>query len=309
MRRRFGIATRTHDDPTPPADQLEAWRIAVIGEDGDLDERSKAACAYVRAHAAATLMVRFDIGGGKNELRLDGNAIRLSALKARFSGAESVLVEATSLRFPEILYVMLAAINAQVKRLRLVYVEPREYRRNIEGRLCDHRDFDLSDNRRFQSIPNFQTNLSETERGQAVFFLGYEGARLGQALEQAEVLRGWNKHAVFGVPAFAPGWEIDAMANNIQYLVEKDQIKYASAASADAAYVLLSALLEQDKEDRPILVAPLGTKPHAIGAALFLIENESMDRALLLYDHPTRSAGRSMMIRRWHFFDVVDSAP
>jgi hypothetical protein len=305
--RRFRIKTDTHDDAAAPATAPDAWQMAIIGEDGDLDERSKAACAYVRACATTTYKLRFDISEHKNEIRLNGTVLRVPALKARFSGVKSLLVEASSLSFPEILYVMLAAIEAHIPALRFVYVEPKEYRREVKGRLCDQRNFELSDNRRFQSIPGFQTNLSEIEKGQAVFFLGFEGSRLGQALEQQEVLRGWAKHAVFGVPAFSPGWEIDAMANNVQYLGKSDQVKYAAAASADAAYRLLSTLLEQDKGEHPILVAPLGTKPHAIGAALFLIENESMDRALLLYDHPTRSSGRSKEVRRWHFYDVTDS--
>jgi hypothetical protein len=305
--RRFRIRSRTHDEPAAPAAVTGSWEMAVIGEDGDLDERSKAACAYARANATTTHKVRFDIAGHKNELRLNGTALRLAALKARFAGVKSLLVEASSLSFPEILYVTLAAIDARIPALRFVYVEPREYRRDIQGRLCDQRNFELSDNRRFQAIPGFQTNLSETEVGQAVFFLGFEGSRLGQALEQQEVLRGWGKHAVFGVPAFSPGWEIDAMANNVHYLGKSDLVKYAAASSADAAYRLLSTLLEQDKEERPILVAPLGTKPHAVGSALFLIENESMDRALLLYDHPTRSSGRSSEVRRWHFYDVSDA--
>lgn len=304
--RRFRIETHTHDDSAAPTATSGAWQMGIIGEDGELDARSKAACAYVSSCATTTHKLRFDISEHKNELRLNDLVLRVPALKARLFGVKSLLVEASSLSFPEILYVMLAAIHARIPKLRFVYVEPKEYRREVKGRLCDQRNFELSDNRRFQSIPGFQTNLSEIEAGQAVFFLGFEGSRLGQALEQQEMLRGWDKHAVFGVPAFSPGWEIDAMANNVQYLGKGDQVKYAAAASADAAYRLLSALLEQDKGERPILVAPLGTKPHAIGAALFLIENESMDRALLLYDHPTRSSARSKEVRRWHFFDVAD---
>lgn len=305
--RRFRIDTHTHDSAGAPTAAAGSWEVAIIGEDGDLDARSKAGCAFVRANAKATHMVRFDVAGHKNENRFDGTTLRRAALKARFAGVKSLLVEASSLSFPEILYVTVAAIESGIRTLRFIYVEPREYRRDIKGRLCDQRNFDLSDNRRFVGIPGFLHNLSETEAGQAVFFLGFEGSRLGQALEQQEVLRGWRKHAVFGVPAFSPGWEIDAMANNVQYLAQGDEVNYAAAASADAAYRLLSILREQDKEERPILVAPLGTKPHAIGSALFLIENESMDRALLLYDHPTRSSGRSTEVRRWHFYDVHDS--
>lgn len=304
---RFRIATRTHDNPVAPPATAGSWDIAVIGEDSELDQRSQAGCAYARAGASTTHKLRFD-ANTQNELRLDGVALRVSALKARLNGAKSLLVEASSLTFPEILYVALAATGARIPLVQFVYVEPGEYRREVKGRLCDQRNFDLSKNRRFQSIPNFQTNLSDLEHGQAVFFLGFEGARLGQALEQQEVLGRWQKYAVFGVPAFSPGWEIDAMANNVQYLGEGDQVRYAAAASADAAYRLLTALRDQDKQEKPILVAPLGTKPHAIASALFLIENESLNRASLLYDHPTRSSGRSSEVRRWHFYDVTDTS-
>jgi hypothetical protein len=189
--RRFRIDTHTHDNPSSPAVTPGNWELAVIGEDGDLDARSKAACEYVRASATTTLVLRFDISDHKNELRLNGTPLRLSALKARFAGTNSLLVEASSLSFPEILYVMLVAITARINKLRLIYVEPKEYRRDIKGRLCDQRNFELSDNRRFQAIPNFLTNLSESEPGQAVFFLGFEGSRLGQALIWSLLSRGY----------------------------------------------------------------------------------------------------------------------
>jgi hypothetical protein len=47
-----------------------------------------------------------------------------------------------------------------------------------------------------------------------VFLLGYEGQRLAQALEQTDI-RPSNCSVVFGVPAFQPGWEMDAYANNV----------------------------------------------------------------------------------------------
>lgn len=306
MRQRFKIITHTLDQSeTPLAGGEQRWDMAVVGEANDLDVRSTAASAYARARASSTLTVCFD--AAVNEIRVNGEAVKFGRLCTQLAGLNRLLIEATTLTFPEILYVMAAAIKANVAQLRLMYVEPKDYRRSIEGRLCDHRDFDLSDNRRYQSIPMFRTNLSETAPGRAVFFLGYEGARLGQALEQEEMLQRWRKHAVFGVPAFESGWEIDAMANNIQHLNQEDQIQYAAAASAQAAYGLLCELRHQDKEANPILVAPLGTKPHAIGASLFLIEYESMDQAILLYDHPTRSHGRSTDVRRWHFYDVTDT--
>lgn len=306
MRQRFNIETRTHDDPSAPAQIATLpWDLAVIGETDEIDARSKAACAYARSNCTDILTIRFD--SSTNEIRLNGEVVRFGRLCSRLKGLTRILIEATTLTFPEILYVVAAAGREKVAQMHFVYVEPFEYRRRIEGRLSDRRDYNLSDNRRYRSIPMFLTNLSETIPGRAVFFVGYEGARLGQALEQEEVLQRWRKHVVFGVPAFEPGWEIDATANNVQHIGPEDQVQFAAAASAQAAYTLLCSLRNEDKEGDPVLVAPLGTKPHAIGASLFLIEYDALDQAVLLYDHPTRSHGRSESVRRWHFFEVTDT--
>lgn len=305
MNQRFQITTTTQDSAATPAVSSNAWDVAVIAEITDLDPRSKAASAYVTTNASTLLTVNFD--SSLNETRINGKPASFGGLRTQLAGAKRVLIEATTLSVPEILYIVAAATIENVTELRLVYVEPIEYRRRIVGKLCDHRDFDLSDNRRYRSIPMFQTDLNQTVPGTAVFFLGFEGARLGQAIEQEEVLQYWKKHMVIGVPAFEPGWEIDTMANNIQYLCEKDQAQFVAASSVAGAYHLLCNLRHQDKEHKSILVAPLGTKPHAIGAILFLIEYDSMEQAILLYDHPARSFGRSKDVRRWHFYDVVDT--
>lgn len=305
MTPRFQISTLTHDEQTPPTMGDRTWDVAVLSADIPLDDRSKAATAFATGHAKRSFTLKFSVD--TNLIRVDGSEAAPGRLRAQLTGAKSLLVEATSLSYPELLYVLTAATREKVKVVSLLYVEPREYRRPIEERLCDHRNFDLSANRRFRSIPMFMTNLSEIPKGQAVFFLGYEGARLSQALQQAEVLQSWMKHAVFGVPAFESAWEIDAIANNIDHLTVKDAIKYVAASSAAAAYRLLSEMRANEKEGHPILVAPLGTKPHAIGAALFLIEHNGLDQAVLLYDHPERTSQRTLYVRRWHVYDVIDS--
>lgn len=302
---RFQVSTLTHDESSPPSIGNRKWDMATVSSDESLDDRSKAAIAFTKGHAKAHFEMRFLVGS--NVTYVNKLQASFGKLRAQFSGVNSLLIEATSLSYPELLYTLAAATQEKVKAISLLYVEPLGYRRNIDNHLCDHRNFNLSENRRFRSIPMFMTNLSEIATGQAVFFLGYEGARLGQAMQQEEVLQPWRKHIVFGVPAFESGWEIDAIANNIDYLSGNDQIQYVAASSVSAAYRLLNELRANDKEQNPVLVAPLGTKPHAIGAALFLIEHDAMDQAVLLYDHPERSADRTEDVRRWHLYDVIDT--
>jgi hypothetical protein len=297
----FRIQATSFDAPAMP--ELlsgRTWDVSVSGNP-DVDSRSKTACAYAKNHAAQHLSIQYI----PHQLTIDGVAATYTALKAKLRGAKSLLIEATAMTCPEILYAMRAAVELGISDVSFLYLEPVEYRRHIRGRLTDHRDFDLSENRRFRSLHGFMANLNELPLGQAVFFLGYERARLGQALEQEETLGQWRKHAVFGVPAFEPSWEIDAIANNVQHLASSNyQVQYAAASSVGAAYELLNRLLREDKVEKPIVVAPLGTKPHTIGASLFLIEHNEFNRSVLLFDHPAPLTGRSTDIRRWHLYDV-----
>lgn len=305
MMPRFQVSTLTHDEKDPPSVGGRMWEMAALSSDDLVDDRSKAATTFVRNHAKDHFEVRFLVES--NLTYVNKQKASFGKLRAQLAGVNSLLIEATSLSYPELLYLLTAATQECVKSISLLYVEPVGYRRTIDNHLCDHRNFNLSENRRFRSIPMFMTNLSEIVTGQAVFFLGYEGARFGQAMQQEEVLQPWRKHIVFGVPAFESGWEIDAIANNVDYLSSNDQIQYVAASSVSAAYRLLNELREDDKENNPVLVAPLGTKPHAIAAALFLIEHEAMDQAVLLYDHPDRSDARTEDVKRWHLYDVIDA--
>ncbi|CAJ5421812.1 Uncharacterised protein [Burkholderia pseudomallei] len=301
----FHIQSMTFDDPTmPQALASRRWDIAVTGNP-DVDVRSNIACAYAKAHAARHFSIQYT----PHQISVDGNVVHYTAMKSKFRGAKNLLIEATAMTCPEILFAMRAALELGITDISFLYLEPLEYRRRIRGRLTDHRDFDLSGNRRFRSVHGFMGNLTELPQGQAVFFLGYEKARLGQALEQEETLGRWQKHAVLGVPAFEPSWEIDAIANNVQHLASSHyQLQYAAASSVRAAYDLLNCLLQDDKLELPIVVAPLGTKPHTIGASLFLIEHNEFNRTVLLYDHPSPLQGRSTNVRRWHIHDVCSAS-
>lgn len=286
----------------PQALNNRAWDLAVIGNEA-IDARSGVACAFSSSHSSTRFQMNYDVA--IKQIMIDQAKAQYGAIRTKLRGITSLLIEATTLNCPEILNLLRAAKDEGVKKVSFLYLEPLEYRRTLKGLLSDHRDFNLSENCRFQSVHGFMANLYEIPQGQAVFFLGFEKSRLGQALEQEEALQQWTKHAVFGVPAFEPSWEIDSIANNVQHLASSHyQVQYAPASGVAAAYGLLNQLLHEDKTDSPIVVAPLGTKPHTIGASLFLVEHNAFDRAVLLYDHPHRRQDRSADIRRWHLYDV-----
>ena len=140
-----------------------------------------------------------------------------------------------------------------------------------------------------------------------VAMLGYESSRLGGVFEQDPEMAAWRKFAVVGVPGYSPGWEQNALANNVDTLDTHQfhPVRYCSASSVSGAYDLLTQIHAEGHDENPhTTVAPLGTKPHGIAAAMFLVDHSSYQQASLLYDHPTRIKGRSSKVRRWHLYRI-----
>jgi len=302
MNDKFNIVSHEFDQPEIPT-QLESrqWDLAIVGNP-DSDERSVVARDYAVAHSKNNLLLRYE----NNTIYVNNELVTRGRLQTLVESAKSVLIEATALACPELLILLKALTTRGIREISFLYLAPLEYRRNLKGNLSEHRDFDLSVNCRYKSVHGFMTDLTDTPVGQAIFFLGFEKSRLGQAFEQEETLREWQKYAVFGVPGYEPGWENDALANNVHHLAANSfEVRYVAAASAASSYKLLNDLRKADKTARPIVICPLGTKPHTIGAALFLIEHNEGQEATLLYDHPNKSTGRSSEVRRWHLYDVT----
>jgi hypothetical protein len=288
--------------PTLPALQ---WDLAFHGD--AVDVRGRAALAMLKAATKQQIPCGYDIRGLRT-LQLNGAKTTRKELAAQLKPAQQVLLEATTLGFVELLHLLRAAHDQRVDGVDLLYVEPQEYRRDVTLDTPWIREFSLSASRRFEGVQGFVTDLSlfETRPGRFVTFLGYEGARLVQAYEQLGGLTQWRKYAIFGIPGYAPGWEINALANNVASLEQHkfDSVQYCPASAVSGAYRLLESIFSEGGGEVPMIVAPLGTKPHGIATALFLIEHASYQETSLVYDHPERSLNRSQQVRRWHLYRV-----
>ena len=67
-------------------------------------------------------------------------------------------------------------------------------------------------------------------------------------------------------------------------------MKYAEANSIVDAYLTLGQI-SRDNRNPEMIVAPIGTKPHAIGAILYALKHQ--DKVELLYDNPPRNIHRT----------------
>jgi hypothetical protein len=280
----------------------KSWDVIVIGE--DLDERGIAAKEFARKHC--THVVECGYNPDTFELRLNGATFQADNAEHAFKqlGTGRILLEATTLGFAEV-YLACRALRANgIAELSLLYVEPLEYS-GPRNQLLRLRDFELSDEvPGYIPVPGATILLEDRRPQRGVFFLGYEERRLDRAMEDHPIVPS-RTSVVFGVPAFQPGWEMDAFANNARVLRDRNisgGVHFCGAQNPLAAYEILVQVNKEREVGEEMFVAPIGTKPHGIAAALFAAENVDVG---ILYDHPKRRQKRTSKVSSWHLFDVA----
>lgn len=180
-----------------------------------------------------------------------------------------------------------------------VYVEPGDYRFSptpTEGEI-----FDLSERiKGIRPIPGF-ASLSEAPDEKVCFvpLLGFEGSRFAHVLEHVQP-PGGKTVPVIGVPGFRPEYPFYTYQGNRSPLLETKawrNVRFAKANCPFSLFYLLRSIAQEHAGDR-LKIAPIGTKPHALGAVLFSLM--SPDTVELIYDHPirksTRTAGTSKLL-------------
>ncbi len=127
-----------------------------------------------------------------------------------------------------------------------------------------------------------------------VALLGFEGGRFAYLL--SDQTPSFDKiRPIFGVPGYRLNYPFVSYLGNRKSLHDTRCWQYAEYSEANSivdAYITLVKLLEDNKrDDLEMIVAPVGTKPHAIGAILFAIKYS--DKVELLYDNPRRNVHRT----------------
>jgi hypothetical protein len=187
----------------------------------------------------------------------------------------------------------------------VVYVEPFDYKPSAiptEGTI-----FDLSE--RIQGISPLPGFISLIERRPEktclVPMLGFEGARFAHVLEQVQPL-GEKVVPIVGVPGFKPQYPFHAYLGNRTALSDSQSWRNVRFAAANCPFSLFYLLKEihAEYEHHTLKLAPIGTKPHALGAVLYAISGERPGPVELVYDHPIRKRGRTKGTSRLLVYDV-----
>jgi len=189
--------------------------------------------------------------------------------------------------------------------LSAVYVEPASYTYSPSPRQGEI--FDLSERiEGIAPIPLFATlNQFDSEQVCFVPLLGFEGTRLAYMIEQVEP-PGGRIVPIIGVPGFQLEYPFHTYMGNQRILEETQSwknVRYARANCPFSVFYVLEDILQEHPYDQ-IKIAPIGTKPHALGAVLLCITNS---RSLeLVYDHPKRKLKRTAGALRLLIYSISD---
>lgn len=209
---------------------------------------------------------------------------------------QSVYLDITGLAHHVWAPLLKSALAHRVK-LDVVYREPLEYRFSMtptEGEI-----FDLSERiTGIAPLPGF-ASLRDSDSDNVCFIplLGFEGTRLAYLLEQVQP-SGTKIVPIIGVPGFRLEYPFSTYLGNQSALVATKawrNVRFATANNPFGVFYLLGDI-SRGFPGEQLKIAPIGTKPHALGAVLFALTQPS--RVELVYDHPLRKKDRTKGIAR-----------
>jgi len=200
-----------------------------------------------------------------------------------FEGAK-VLIDFTGIEQPA-LFFLLKCLHEQ-KRIGGVfglYTEPLRYR-TIPG-LATQDEFDLTEEFiSFRALPGFLRRHDPSRTSTLVVYMGFEGRRFVKVLEEVNPERG-GTHAIFGLPAFQPGWQYLTLGSNQAAIEASRALLYRAEANNPFDAYEVAKLIAESYPTSQLVLAPIGTKPHAVGVALYAARHED---TLLIYDFPIK---------------------
>ncbi|MDQ3934502.1 MAG: hypothetical protein M3340_07705 [Actinomycetota bacterium] len=205
---------------------------------------------------------------------------------------------------------LLRAALAVSRDVRVVYVEPTDYTQS--GAPTEGEIFDLSERiSGIAPIPGFASlALGDDDDFYLVTLLGFEGTRLSYLLENVQPLAG-RIVPVVGVPGFRAEYPFYAYHGNKSPLRDSrawTAVRYVTANCPFRLFYALEDLAQQLPS--PIKVAPIGTKPHSVGAVLYAIDQQASVE--IVYDHPIRTAKRTIGASRalvYHVAPLITRGP
>lgn len=285
----------------------EKGAVYIYGEGEGFEERNDhlakwraktSDVSFVRVVKQEEMSVSYEAGTDVRQAPLRGRA--LGKLWSQTTTGP-LYIDLTGLQHHVWAPILRAAIEAG-RDVRVVYVEPLDY--SFSSAPTEGDIFALSvKSKGVAPLPGFARFVDFSTDVCFVPCLGFEGNRFGLLLEHVQAPRN-RILPIIGVPGFRQEYPFHTYHGNRTMLMDTGGWKRARYVPADCPFRLFYCLEEVAEEYSTSLlkIAPIGTKPHALGGVLFAISQPS--RVELVYDHPIRKSDRTAGSARLHVYHV-----
>ncbi len=227
---------------------------------------------------------------GQDPVRLPLRSSRQIEAFLRNTPGSCIYLDITGLRHHVWAALLRGALGTR-RRVVVVYVEPHDYRPSLTP--TENEIFDLSERiEGISPLPGFARLREAGDRTCFIPLLGFEGTRVSYLISQIEP-PGGKIVPVVGVPGFRPEYPFLTYMGNRSALSQTQAWKKVRYAQANCPFDLFYVLedIQRQYRDHILKIAPIGTKPHAVGCILYAIANPRSVE--LVYDHPIRKARRT----------------
>lgn len=217
---------------------------------------------------------------------------------ASFLGINSktiLFIDITGISCRVIAPILQYAINNNIE-VRTVYVEPKNYKIEEFRKIGINKDL-CETVGGIDPLPGMAHIFPHRNSPVFVVLLGFEGGRFSQIVQDQSP--DYQKiFPVLGVPGYQINYPYISMWGNKYPLINTkswQRLHYAEANSVVDIYMKLSQIAYENR-DSDMVVAPIGTKPHAVGAILYSIQHP--EKVEIIYDNPIRKVNRSEGVGR-----------
>jgi hypothetical protein len=177
----------------------------------------------------------------------------------------------------------------RVDRICLLYTEPESYHKKRKKTTRESDEF-TSGTLRVCEIPGYSGIKNLSKRTALVILLGFEG---GRAIQVNEAVDPDITIPVNGFPAYRPEFKDMSLVRNEELLREDEifkNLRYAPASDPFSTKRALNDIYGEKSSRFNLSIAPLGSKPMAIGACLFALEKPECS---LVYPYPEKYSPKS----------------
>lgn len=183
--------------------------------------------------------------------------------------SSKLMIDISSIRIPEMFTLLksIKLLNAE-SCISVAYSTPIEYEFEAEPFTSYHSYYG---NLKTIDMLGFGGTSEDMSHSQLLIFLGFEGVL---SMKVSEDVRYDKLTIVNNLPSFFEKYKDISVINNFDLLTRRrDKLKYVPANNP---FETFNFLAEQLNDDEPACVAPLSTKPVALGVCLYALNHDNL---------------------------------